>query len=158
MAMLIEFTTQNAYANQTGFLQQELLNGGVDSNLFNIDPETQLINFVLDGEVNQAEIDWAQEIADNFGSLTLNLEDEGGNPITEIPNDGETKLVLTCDELPTEFGYAITGVYYNNPIVDDTVDTDGTVEITSNQIGVYHVRVYDPMTPSRVSWATFKVV
>lgn len=152
----MRFVTAYLTQGDIGFLENELLAMSVPYTLFEILPDNG-VAFVIDDGATQQQIDWAQALADNMQSLAINMKDEFGNPIVSIPNDGVTKMVVTCDELPIEFGFVITSNRYNDLIIEDVVDTDGILEITSNEIGVHFLKVYSLVDESIVNYTRFRV-
>ena len=154
----MKFTTQHVKADGIGLLETELAKKAVPIIIFEYDANTDTVSFEVDDNATQQQFDWAQDLTDNMQGLTINLEDDIGDPIMTIPNDGITKLVVTCDELPTDFGYGITTQHYNNFIDEDVVDTDGILEITSNMVGLHYIRIFDLLDESRVAYAEFQVI
>lgn len=153
----MRFETLHVTHEQMGFLELELRNLNVPVTYFEA-LDNNRVAFNIDDNATQTQIDDAQGLADNMQSLTVNILDELDQPINSIPDDGETKMVVTCDELPTEFGYAITTNFYDDVIVDDSVDTDGILEIVSNEMGLHYLKIYDLSNSLRVNYHEFKVV
>lgn len=154
----MEILTNHINQSEIGYLENELAELDVPVELFKLNADGS-VSFVIDeGSALQPQIDWATSLAANMQSLTVNVKNEAGEAITEIPDDGTTKAIITCDELPTEFGYAISTNDYTEVIKNDTVDTDGTVELTSNKVGKHQIMVFDPADVSRVTYVQLSVV